>query len=139
RNAELQQQLKASQTDHRIDAIFFEHALDLLSIIRFDGHFQRVNPAWSRQLGYTEEELFAEPFINFVHPDDYEKTIKVTNDLLNSSSNLIAFENRYRHKDGSYRTLQWNCTSDRTNQLIYSIAIDVTERNLAQKERTIYA
>jgi rsbT co-antagonist protein RsbR len=139
KNAELQQQIEASQADQRTDAIFFEHAIDLLSIIDFDGHFKRVNPAWTKQLGYTEEELFSQPFINFVHPDDHEQTIKVTSDLINSSSNLIAFENRYRHKDGTYRTLQWNCTSDCASQQIYSIAIDVTERNLAQKERAIYA
>ena len=39
-----------------------------------DGYFTELNPAWERWLGWTREELMAEPFISFVHPDDVEAT-----------------------------------------------------------------
>ena len=54
---------------------FFTISLDLQCIATFDGYFTRLNPAWERTLGYTSEELLAQPFLDFVHPDDREATI----------------------------------------------------------------
>jgi PAS domain-containing protein len=53
----------------------FALSLDLLCFNGFDGAFKRLNPAWERTLGYTLEELSSRPFIDFVHPDDGERTL----------------------------------------------------------------
>ena len=39
------------------------------------GHFRRLNPAWERTLGFTLKELMSRPFIEFMHPDDRERTL----------------------------------------------------------------
>jgi rsbT co-antagonist protein RsbR len=121
------------------DDIFFTRALDLLSIVGFDGYFKKINPAWSKQLGYTDAELFAQPFIAFVHPDDIERTLVEAERLNTGKGVTIAFENRYRHKDGSYRNLLWTCASDTASQLIYSITLDITDRKRIEQERNLYA
>src|SRR4051794_30977206 len=54
---------------------FFTTSLDMLCIANFAGYFQRLNPAWERTLGFTAEELSAQPFLDFVHPDDREITV----------------------------------------------------------------
>ncbi len=53
---------------------FFELSLDLLCVANLDGYFIRVNPAWTRVLGYEPHTLREEPFMAFVHPDDREAT-----------------------------------------------------------------
>ncbi len=76
----------------------------------------------------------ARPFIEFVHPDDRERTLE-QNRLVRSGSTAREFDNRYLHKDGSFRWLRWNAASDQGYLLIYSVARDVTESKQAQAER----
>ncbi|TVQ80992.1 MAG: PAS domain S-box protein [Bradymonadales bacterium] len=106
-------------------ATFFETAPELLCIAGTDGRFKKLNRAWER-LGYSDGELLQRPFIDFVHPDDVEPTLREI-EALRSGRTTIQFKNRYRTKDGSYRTLSWNTTPDLESQLLYAAARDVTE------------
>ncbi|MEG4916638.1 PAS domain S-box protein [Microcoleus sp. B7-D4] len=116
---------------------FFTLSLDLLCIADFQGKFKRVNPAWVKSLGYTLEELEGQPFLNFVHPDDREQTVGETGKL-SSGLETIAFENRYRCKDGSYKWLSWKARPEAEQKFIYAVARDVTESKQAmvQLEKT---
>ena len=113
---------------------FFEVAIDLLCQLGFDGHFKRLNPAWERTLGYTREELMARPFLEFVHPDDRERTLE-QNRRVRAGGQAIAFENRYVCKDGTFRWFLWNATPVTEEHMIYSVARDITARKLAEAER----
>src|SRR5262249_46516427 len=69
-------------------------------------------------------------YLEFVHPDDAQVTMREAELLLTGKHESISFENRYRCKDGSYRWLSWNATFAATlNQLIAS-ARDVTSNKL---------
>jgi PAS domain S-box-containing protein len=52
----------------------FTISRDLIVVAGFDGYFKRVNPAFQARLGYTEDEALARPYLEFVHPDDRERT-----------------------------------------------------------------
>jgi diguanylate cyclase (GGDEF)-like protein/PAS domain S-box-containing protein len=106
---------------------FFQVSIDMLVFAGFDGYFKRLNPAWERTLGYTVEELMSKPQIEFVHPDDREATRRQAAAVLAGGS-AVAFENRYRCKDGSYKWLLWNSVPSREQQTIYAVARDLTER-----------
>ncbi len=113
---------------------FFNYAVDLLCIAGTDGYFKRVNPAFTRTLGYTAEELLRQPFAELVHPDDRYDTVAEVSKLANGATTL-AFENRYRCKDGSYRDLQWTSFPEAATGLLYAVAHDVTELKRRQDQR----
>lgn len=97
---------------------------DLLCVANFDGYFVSLNPAWPRALGWTEAEMKARPFLDFVHFDDVERTLSAAGGLARGEAQLT-FENRYRHKDGSDVWLSWNAVP--RDGLIYASVRDVTE------------
>lgn len=113
------------------EAFFFEQSLDLFSVIGLDGYFKRVNPAFTTTLGYTEAELLASPFIEFVHPDDHPVTLAEMAQL-NTGAPTLGFENRYRTKDGSYRWLEWTASPQVEQGLIYCVARDITRQKQAE-------
>jgi len=110
---------------------FFNVNLDLLCIANTDGYFLRLNPAWEKILGYTREELMAKRFLEFVHPDDLDRTQEAVS-TLSSQREVISFENRYRCSDRTYRWLQWS--SAPAGDLIYAAARDITERKQMESE-----
>ena len=117
-----------------LDARFFELSLDMLCMVRFDGRFARLSPAWERTLGFTLQELYARPMIELVHPEDRERTLE-QNRRVRAGGQARLFENRYLCRDGSYRWLLWNATADLDLQVIFSVARDITERKAAEQER----
>lgn len=123
----------AEETDAH-DERFFEIAIDLLCVLGFDGYFKRLNPAWEGTLGFSRQELMARPFIEFVHPDDRERTLR-QNRRVRDGGQALAFENRYLCADGTFRWLLWNAAPDPGVKTIYSVARDVTDRKRAEEER----
>lgn len=116
------------------DDAFFEVSIDMLCILGFNGYFERLNPAWELALGFTREELKSKPFIEFVHPDDRERTLR-QNAAVRAGAKALGFENRYLCKDGSFRWLHWNAAPDSGQHRIYSVARDVTAIKQADAER----
>ena len=115
---------------------YFDLSIDLLCCLGFDGHFARLSPSWERALGFTRDELRSRPFIEFVHPDDRERTLR-QNHAVRNGEQAHSFENRYLCKDGSYRWLMWNASPDASRRVIYSVARDVTEQKRAAEEREL--
>lgn len=124
----------ADRNAQELEERFFAISIDLLCFLDFNGYFKRLNPAWERALGFTIEELMSRPFIEFVHPDDRERTLN-QNRSVRDGGQALAFENRYLCKDGSFRWFLWNAAPDPDGSVIYSVARDITQRKQAEEER----
>ncbi len=106
---------------------FFMLAFDMCCLAGLDGYFRRVNPAFERGLGFSAAELMARPFRDLVHPDDVARTAEEFERI--ALGNVTpSFQNRYRHKDGSYRWLEWNASLVSAEGHVYAVARDVTEQ-----------
>jgi two-component system, sensor histidine kinase and response regulator len=82
---------------------FFTLTPDLLGVVSHDGYFLRLNPAWTQVLGFSLAQMRAMPFLEFLHPDDREASLAAMS-RATGGSRVINFANRYRTRDGSYRT-----------------------------------
>jgi PAS domain S-box-containing protein len=113
---------------------FFTASLDLLAIADLGGYFKRLSPSWEETFGWTQEELLARPWLDFVHPDDRAATVAASAKLAQGAP-VLEFENRYLCRDGSYRWLSWRVPAPAPGSTtLYAAARDVTEINLHQAE-----
>ena len=108
-------------------ARYFALSTDMLCTAGFDGVFQELNSAWTHALGWSEEELRTRPFVEFVHPDDRERTVRETAALAQGGI-TVGFTNRYATKAGGWRWIDWSAMAIVEEEMIYASARDVTDR-----------
>jgi PAS domain S-box-containing protein len=102
---------------------------DLLGVSTFEGYFLVLNPAWTRMLGWREDEVRNMHVDELRHPDDAERS-RAGRARLAAGVPTVRMENRFRHKDGSWRWIAWTMTADQG--LIYVAGRDVTAEKEAQ-------
>jgi PAS domain S-box-containing protein len=127
-----------SSPDPDADALaigtFFDVSLDLLVIRELDGTVVQASPSWETLLGWRPDEMVGQPLLRLLHPDDEIATMEsaVEVETRGPRDPVVDFRNRYRHRDGSYRTLEWRAR--RAGDRIYGVARDVTDRVAAERE-----
>jgi diguanylate cyclase (GGDEF)-like protein/PAS domain S-box-containing protein len=107
-------------------ALFFKLSPDLLAIADRRGFLVEVCPAWTDLLGWSRSELTSRPYTEFVHPDDRQWTLEQAQKIATNNA-MRGFRNRYRHKNGGYRWLEWSIPSLLEDR-IFCIARDVTHQ-----------
>ena len=110
---------------------------DMVCIASSNGHFTKINKAWQKTLGYSEQELLSTPFLKLIHPDDIKVTWAEIEKILDGQRSLN-FVNRYRASDGSYRWFEWNSTPLEEG-VIYAVTRDITERIEQEKQTRLWA
>jgi PAS domain S-box-containing protein len=110
---------------------FFDVSLDMLCIRDMAGCFVRVSPSWTTVLGWTAEELVGQPLLPLIHPDDVPATADLMQ-AINDDGEIVGFVNRYRHRDGRYRQLEWRARL--SGDQVFAVARDVTDRLAAEAQ-----
>ena len=104
-----------------------ENALDIICTLDTEGRFVTINPACFKMWGYRPEELVGRKYIELVAPEDVKKTIDVVQSIL-SGAEVTNFENCYQHKNGTLVNLAWTSHWSDSEQLMFAVAHDITER-----------
>jgi len=133
RNSKLAQKVEARtrERDH-----LWNVSQDLMLVADQSGAFLSVNPAWTATLGWLERELVGQGLEWLEHPDDGARTRAELARLVDIGV-TPGFENRLRHKDGSYRWISW--TAVRDQGLIYAVGRDVSAERQAQEALQVTA
>jgi len=144
RRAEAELQQLAQSLERQVAERTFERdriwrlSSDILLVADADTRLLSVNPAWTAILGWSERETLGRSYLDFVHPDDTDRTGEETGQLADGVATL-RFENRYRTADGGFRQLSWRAVP--SEGMIFAVARDVTierardaELDLAQEQ-----
>ena len=135
--AELSRRLEAAHNERKRMKEELEYILDyapvLVCVAGLDGYYKRVNPAFERILGHTEEESLSKPFMEFIHPDDRERANTYLGKLA-AGEPLVDFEDRNICRDGTYRWISWTVIPVPDRDVVYGIGHDVTARKTAEEQ-----
>ncbi|TDE28526.1 PAS domain-containing sensor histidine kinase [Flavobacterium ranwuense] len=115
---------------------FFNISADFICIAGFDGYFKRINPAVSKLLEFSDEELYARPISSFVYAPDLKLTIE-TREQVYKNKPLLNFENRYLTKSGAIVWLSWTSMPIESEKLVYAIAKNITHKKKVEEERNL--
>jgi PAS domain S-box-containing protein len=126
REEALERRIAESTAEH--DRVW-RNSRDLLVVVGVDGVFRAVNPAWKAILGHDPTEVVGRSFQEFIWPED-DVVTRTALTYAATAEDLTAFENRYRHRDGTPRWISWHTAAE--GDIVYAYGRDVT----AENERT---
>ncbi|HBO43209.1 MAG TPA: hypothetical protein DD670_04600 [Planctomycetaceae bacterium] len=104
----------------------------LVATAGFDGYYKKVNAAFERMLGWSEEWLLSRHLMEFIHPDDHAAAIEAF-ERLKAGEAAINFVDRKQCKGGSYRWVSWVVIPVPDREVVFGIGEDITERRLAEE------
>lgn len=110
--------------------VFFNSFRPLACINGYEGQFYAVNAAFTAALGWREEDLRKTAYYDLVSGSDRRSLIKLGMLIIRHAGDEPRLYRRsFRHKDGSYRVIEWTTWADPTTNLVFSTGriVGVTE------------
>jgi two-component system cell cycle sensor histidine kinase/response regulator CckA len=113
-----------------------EKAADMIAVVDVKGRRLYNSPSYERILGYSLEELGANPFAQ-IHPDDSERVKKASLEAIRTGIGQ-SVEYRMRHKDGNWRTFESRASTilDKRGEVERLVIVnrDITERKHLEEQ-----
>ncbi len=106
---------------------------DLLVVADYDGRLVKINPAWTRLLGWSEAEILAGSYGQLIHPEDLGAVLDALA-LMRSSGAPVAHENRLRGRDGRVHWIAWTLSPEPGGRRLTGIGRDVSALKDQQRE-----
>lgn len=120
-----------------------ELATDIIYISDRNGNQVFMNSAAFKILEYSPEEVINRPFINLIHPDDREKTLRKRKEMSEKGIDVFGFENRYLTKSGKTINVLHNVRVLRDEKGEFAgtqgIARDITELKRAEAKLKLFS
>lgn len=105
----------------------FNLSVDMLAVGDYEGYLQQINPAWVRVLGWSRDDLMADPMSAFIHEDDRE-TFAAGLQQLERGEQVEDLQCRFRCRDKTYRWLSWNSFPYHEHRRVFSVVRDITRQ-----------
>ena len=108
-----------------------EHSSEMIVVLDAQGVVRYESPSAVRVLGYPIGESIGKSGFTFVHPEDLPRVTEAFSHILEQSESVPLHEARVRHRDGSWRTLEFSSTNLLAEPAIAGIVVnsrDITHR-----------
>lgn len=115
----------------------YELVPELICLVNEKNEFERLNPAWQSTLGFPPGEMLGKRFTEFIHAADVDTTESVAHSLFRGSR-VNRYVNRYRHRNGSYRWLEWSAVRLTGRPVALGVARDITDRRKVEEKMMRY-
>jgi PAS domain S-box-containing protein len=113
-----------------------ENAADMIAVVDSAGNRLYNSPAYSKVLGYSEEELSSSSAIDQIHPSDRERVLQAAAKA-RASGRGQRLEYRMRHKNGDWRILESTASPIQNGnghlERLVIVNRDITERKRAEE------
>ena len=132
---ELRRSRKALQVSELRFRSLVQNSSDIITILSADATISYESPSIERILGYKPEELIGKRAFDFIHPDDRKRVMGVFQDHVGVAGSIKPIELRFRHNDGSWRTLEATGNNLLHEPGVAGIVVnsrDITERRRAE-------
>ena len=119
---------------------FFMLSLDMLCIAGIRRLLQAGQPRLAADPGLHRSGA-AVPAVHGLRPSRRSRGHRLpkSRKQIDRGEEVIYFENRYFHKDGTLRWLMWTSTPFHEQQVVFAAARDITERKAAEETMASYA
>ncbi|MGI8898413.1 MAG: putative bifunctional diguanylate cyclase/phosphodiesterase [Pyrinomonadaceae bacterium] len=118
--------------------VAFDHAAIGMALVLPNGRWHKVNSSLCEILGYSELELLARDFEEFVNPDDRAPSMAKLEHLIKGKVPNFHSETRCIHKDGRVVSVLWSVSqvqmaNRESSQLIFQIQ-NISDRKEAEEK-----
>lgn len=129
------------QSNTELFRVAFDFAAIGMALVSPTGRWHRINQSLCEILGYSEDELLAKDFQEFVHPEDRASSRANLEQLLDGKLRGYQTETRCIHKDGRVVWALWSASrafveSSNAIHLIFQLQ-NITDRK-AVEERLLH-
>lgn len=109
---------------------------DMLARADYGGMMSAVSPAWTRVLGWTEDELLTRPYATFMHPDDRPSTLAALA-RMGETGQPTRFENRIAAKSGGWKPIEWTVAPEAEGVNFIAVGRDLSTVKAREAELAV--
>ena len=106
---------------------------DLLVVADHDGRMLKINPYWTRLLGWSEGEILHGSHAEFIHAEDLGAVMEAL-ERMRDGGLPVSYENRVRARDGRWRWISWTMSPEPGGRRMTGVGRDVTDFKEQQKQ-----
>ncbi|MBW4520489.1 MAG: response regulator [Scytolyngbya sp. HA4215-MV1] len=135
-----EQNLKQARAELQQSEAYFrsliENASDVILVLNAEGVIRYGSPSLQRILGLNPHRMVGRSALSFAHPDERQPLMEAFAEIVQIPGVAAAIELRFRHHNGSWRTLEAICTNLLQETAISGVIVnlrDITERKQAEE------
>ncbi|RVT90570.1 response regulator [Sphingomonas crocodyli] len=106
---------------------------DMLARADYRGMMSAVSPAWTRVLGWSENELLTRGYASFMHPEDEAPTLSAIARMAETRQ-PARFENRIATRDGGWKSVEWTVAPEPDGANFVAVGRDLSDAKARQAE-----